>query len=212
MPSLPLLRSLILILVWALIAAVPPAHADAPAILVLGDSLSAGYGLDAQAGWVTLLQRRLADKGYPHHVVNASISGDTSSGGIARLPVALDRNHPAIVLIELGGNDGLRALPVKALRDNLGKLVDLSRAAGAQVLLLEMRIPSNYGATYTEAFTHSFTEVAQSRKIALVPFFLLSFVGKPGAFQDDNIHPSAASQPAMLDAVWPSLLPLLDKP
>ena len=187
----------------------PAARAEAPAILVLGDSLSAGYGLDAQTGWVSLLQKRLKAAGFPHRVINASTSGDTTSGGVARLPAALDRHKPAIVLIELGGNDGLRALPIKALRDNLGKLADLSRAAGAQVLLMEMRIPSNYGPKYTEGFTASFTEVAKPRKLVVVPFFLASIIGKPGAFQDDGIHPSAASQPAMLEAVWPSLLPLL---
>lgn len=195
----------------ALGATVQTARAATPAILVLGDSLSAGYGLDAQAGWVPLLQKRLAAQGYPHRVINASVSGDTTSGGLARLPAALDRHKPAIVLIELGGNDGLRGLPVKTMRANLGKLVDLSRAAGAEVLLLEMRIPPNYGPAYTESFTASFTEVAKPRKAGVVPFFLMSIVGKPGAFQDDGIHPAAISQPAMLDAVWPSLVPLLKR-
>lgn len=178
-------------------------------ILVLGDSLSAGYGLDAQTGYVALLQRRLEREAYDYRVVNASVSGDTTSGGLARLPPALDRHKPAIVLIELGGNDGLRALPLKALHDNLGKLVDLSLAAKAKVLLFEIRIPPNYGAVYTEGFTRTFSQVAAERKVPLLPFFLTSLVGVPGAFQDDGIHPSAESQPKMLDALWPGLKPLL---
>lgn len=190
----------------AAVLAAPP-----PTILVLGDSLSAGYGLDAGSGWVALLQRRLQDEGFPHKVANASVSGDTTSGGLARLPAALDRNRPQIVLIELGGNDGLRALPLKQMRANLEKLVDLSLAAKARVLLFEMRIPPNYGPAYTEGFTRSFGEVAESRKVGLVPFFLLPIVGAPGSFQDDGIHPSAASQPKMLETVWPSLLPLLER-
>jgi acyl-CoA thioesterase-1 len=175
----------------------------------LGDSLSAGYGIDADAGWVSLLQRRLREQGFAHRVVNASISGDTTSGGLARLPAALDRNQPAIVLVELGGNDGLRALPVKTMRDNLSRIIDLSEQAGARVLLFEIMIPPNYGPAYTKAFTTSFSDLASTRSVGLIPFFLSSFVGQPGAFQEDGIHPTAASQPAMLDAVWPHLKPLL---
>ncbi len=182
-----------------------------PTILVLGDSLSAGYGLDAQSGWVSLLQNKLKAEGFAHRVANASLSGDTTSGGLARLPAALDRNKPQIVLIELGGNDGLRGLPLKAMRDNLGRLVELSKAAGAQVMLLEMMIPPNYGAAYTKGFTDSFRQVADAHGAGVVPFFLASIVGQPGAFQDDGIHPTAGSQPAMTDAVWRSLQPLLTK-
>lgn len=198
----------ILLLPLALPAQAEPQPAK-PVILVLGDSLSAGYGLDAQAGYVALLQQRLDREAYSWRVVNASVSGDTTAGGLSRLPPALDRYKPAIVLIELGGNDGLRALPLKALHDNLLKLVDLSLAAKAKVLLLEMRIPPNYGAVYTEGFTRTFGQVAAERKVALLPFFLMSLVGVPGAFQDDGIHPSAESQPKMLDALWPGLKPLL---
>lgn len=216
LPSISLSRSLVLwcglllAMVPALDAAEPAAKpAASPVILVLGDSLSAGYGLDAGTGWVALLQRRLQSEGFPHRVVNASVSGDTTSGGLARLPAALDRHRPRIVLIELGGNDGLRGLPLKQLRGNLDRLVELSAAAGAQPLLLEMRIPSNYGAAYTEGFTHSFQAVATARRVPLVPFFLMSLIGQKGSFQDDGIHPSAASQPKMVEAVWPSLRPLL---
>ncbi|EIT71486.1 hypothetical protein WQQ_16230 [Hydrocarboniphaga effusa AP103] len=183
--------------------------ANQPTILVLGDSLSAGYGLDAQVGWVSLLQSKLKAEGFPHRVANASISGDTTSGGLARLPAALDRNQPQIVLIELGGNDGLRGLPLKAMRENLSTLVDKARAGGAQVLLFEIMIPPNYGAAYTKGFSDSFKQVAEAKQVPLVPFFLLPLVGKDGAFQDDGIHPSAASQPLMLEAVWPRLEPLL---
>jgi acyl-CoA thioesterase-1 len=210
MTLLPRLPSLIFILLLTLAA---PARAEPqpakPVILVLGDSLSAGYGLDAQTGYVALLQQRLDREAYDYRVVNASVSGDTTSGGLARLPPALDRYKPAIVLIELGGNDGLRALPLKPLHDNLLKLVDLSLAARAKVLLFEIRIPPNYGAVYTEGFTRTFSQVAAERKVPMLPFFLMSLVGMPGAFQDDGIHPAAASQPKMLDALWPSLKPLL---
>jgi len=206
---LPSLISILLLTLSPLLAAHAEPQPTKPVILVLGDSLSAGYGLDAQAGWVALLQRRLDTEAYDYRVVNASVSGDTTSGGLARLPPALDRHKPAIVLIELGGNDGLRALPLKAMHANLSKLVDLSLAAKAQVLVFEMRIPPNYGAVYTEGFTRTFGQVASERKVGLLPFFLMPLVGVPGAFQDDGIHPSAVSQPKMLEAVWPSLKPLL---
>lgn len=194
---------------WAPLPAAAEPPPAKPVILVLGDSLSAGYGLDAQTGWVALLQRRLDRETLDYRVVNASVSGDTTSGGLARLPAALDRHKPAIVLIELGGNDGLRALPLKTMHDNLARLVDLSLAAKARVLLFEMRIPPNYGAVYTEGFTRTFGDVARERKVGLLPFFLMPLVGVADAFQDDRIHPSAASQPKMLDAVWPGLKPLL---
>ena len=180
-----------------------------PTILVLGDSLSAGYGLDAQVGWVSLLQSKLKAEGFPHKVANASISGDTTSGGLARLPAALDRNKPQIVLIELGGNDGLRGLPLKAMRENLSTLIDKARASSAQVLLFEIMIPPNYGAAYSKGFSDSFKQVAEAKQVGFVPFFLMPLVGKDGAFQDDGIHPSATSQPVMLDAVWTHLKPLL---
>lgn len=176
-----------------------------PVILVLGDSLSAAYGLPAAQGWTALLQQRLAAQGYPHRVVNASISGDTTQGGLARLPAALQQHRPHLVLIELGGNDGLRALPVKKLRDNLRQMVRLARAAGAVPVLFEMRIPANYGAEYTLQFERSFAEVARTEDVALAPFILGGFAQDPRAFQDDGIHPNAAQQPQMLDAVWPAI-------
>lgn len=187
-------------------------QAAAPKILVLGDSLSAGYGIAVQRGWVALLQQKLRQEGYPHEVVNASISGDTTQGGLARLPAALQRHQPQYVLIELGGNDGLRGLPLKALRENLTRLVTLSRAAGAEPLLFEMRIPSNYGAEYAQQFQETFSTVARTHKLALVPFFLSAFAADPAAFQDDGIHPSERQQPRMLETAWPALRRALGAP
>ena len=181
----------------------------APKILVFGDSLGAGYGLEADKGWVTLLQQRLRKQAYPQEVINASISGETTSGGLARLPAALDQHKPAIVLIELGGNDGLRGLPAKNLRENLVAMLALSRKAGARPVLFEIRMPPNYGAVYTAAFQKAFHEAAKTAKAPLVPFFLAAIVDKPGMFQADDIHPTAAAQALLLDAVWPTLKPLL---
>ena len=186
------------------------AQGDTPVIMVLGDSLSAAYGIDARQGWVSLLEARLEEKGLPHRVVNASVSGETSSGGLARLPRLLERHAPDWVLIELGGNDGLRGLQVSELQSNLTRMVDLSREAGAQAVLFEMMIPSNYGPTYTEQFVASFTRVAKANDAPLVPFLLAEFATDSDAFLPDGIHPTAASQPAILDTVWTTLGPLLE--
>ncbi|WP_133882887.1 arylesterase [Panacagrimonas perspica] len=186
--------------------ATPP---TAPVMLVLGDSISAGYGLDAGQGWVFLLDQKLKSQGLAYKVVNASVSGETTAGGLARLPGLLTRHKPKIVLVELGGNDGLRALPVKALRSNLEQMVDLSRKAGATPVMFEMRIPENYGPAYTQAFVRTFTGVSEERKVPMVPFLLMRFASDPKFFQDDGIHPSAAAQPQILDAAWPTLQPLL---
>lgn len=179
-------------------------------ILVLGDSLSAGYGLDAGQGWVHLLEQKLRSHGLPHRVVNASVSGETTAGGLARLPALLQRHRPRLVLVELGGNDGLRALPVQALRGNLERIVDASARAGATAVLFEMRIPENYGPAYSERFVRTFGEVARTKKVPIVPFLLASIATDVRRwFQDDGIHPNALAQPRLLDAVWPSLEPLL---
>ena len=175
------------------------AERDAPVIVVLGDSLSAAYGIDARQGWVSL----------PHRVVNASVSGETTAGGLARLPRLLQRHTPDWVLIELGGNDGLRGLPVPELQRNLTRMVALSQAAGARPVLFEMMIPSNYGPAYTGQFAKSFRTVAEASGAALVPFMLAPFATDPDAFLADGIHPKAASQPAMLNVVWATLGPLL---
>lgn len=182
----------------------------APTILVWGDSLSAGYGLDAKRGWVALLDQKLKSQALDYAVVNASVSGETTSGGVARLPAALDRYHPSVVLIELGGNDGLRALPVEKMRANLETMIAAARGAGAQPVLFAMRIPSNYGPAYTERFKQTFDDLAATKKTPLVPFFLGAIAADiPRWFQDDGLHPNASAQPQLLDAVWPTLAPLL---
>lgn len=182
-----------------------PAVAADPVILVWGDSLSAAYGIPRESGWVQLLQERLRERGYPHRVVNGSVTGETTAGGLARLPAALAQHQPALVLIELGGNDGLRGLPLAQLRGNLTRLARLSRQAGAQVLLFEMRMPPNYGQAYTDGFRRAFAEVARAQGATLVPFFLEAIATDPAQFLDDGIHPSQAAQPRLLDAVWPVL-------
>ncbi len=175
----------------------------------MGDSLSAAFGIPLESGWVQLLQARLRSFGYPHHVVNASVSGETTAGGLARLPAALERHHPKIVLIELGGNDGLRSLPLKQLRGNLAQMAALAKKAGAQPILFQMRIPSNYGPAYADGFFESFRLVARQHKAPLVPFFLTSLLDQPGMFQDDGIHPTVEAQARLLDAAWPTLEALL---
>jgi acyl-CoA thioesterase-1 len=176
---------------------------------VLGDSLSAGYGIPAEQGWVSLLQRRLAERGFPHQVVNASISGDTTSGGLSRLPAALERHRPTLVILELGANDGLRGQLPLAMANNLGRMIELSRQAGAQVLLAEMRIPPNYGPSYTQKFQATFGELAKHYDILLIPFLLEGVAGNPALIQEDGLHPRAEAQPRILDNVWPVLEPLL---
>lgn len=185
--------------------------APAPVILVLGDSLSAGYGLKAGEGWVVLLQERLRQQGYGHRVVNASVSGETTAGALARLPRALKLHRPAIVVIEVGANDGLRGLPVRDLRINLAALVQRSRAAGARVLLVGVRIPPNYGARYADQFYASYRDLARREKLAFVPFLLDGIATRAESFQDDRLHPSAAAQPRLLDNVWPQLRSLLSR-
>lgn len=187
------------------------AQAAAPTILVWGDSLSAAYGINVERGWVTLLRERLKSEGYPQQVVNASVSGETTTGGLQRLPAALRQHQPKFVLIELGANDGLRGQPLATMRSNLGKMITLSRKAGATPVLFEMRIPSNYGETYIAGFQRSFTTVAKTMKLPMVPFWLGSIATDPKNFQDDGLHPTEAAQPQLLDAVWPTLKPLLKK-
>ena len=193
-----------------LLASVRDAATDeAPVILVLGDSISAAYGLSSAEGWVTLLQNRLRAQGYVHRVVNASVSGETTTGGLTRLPRALALHRPAIVVLELGGNDGLRGLPLETSRANLARMIELARAAGAQVLLLGMKMPPNYGPKYTTGFETIYATLAKQNRLSFVPFFLEKIALAPGMLQADGLHPTAAAQPAMLDAVWPTLLPLL---
>ncbi|MCB1824691.1 MAG: arylesterase [Candidatus Competibacteraceae bacterium] len=185
------------------------AHAESPVILVLGDSLSAGYGIPVEKGWVNLLQRRLAERGFPYRVVNASISGDTTSGGLSRLPAALELHRPAIVVLELGANDGLRGQPPMAMSRNLSRMIERSQQAGARVLLAEMRIPPNYGPLYAQKFQATFGELAQHYAIPLIPFLLDGVAGHPALIQDDGLHPRAEAQPRILDNVWTVLEPAL---
>jgi acyl-CoA thioesterase-1 len=192
-------------------AATPAAATPAPAILVVGDSISAGYGLAANEGWVALLQNRLKSQGYGYRVVNASVSGETTTGGLARLPRALSVHRPAIVIIELGGNDGLRGLPLETSRANLERMINLSKGAGARVLLLGMKIPPNYGARYSEGFEKVFRDLARQHKLAFEPFFLSKIALEQGMIQEDGLHPTAKAQPVMLDTMWPALKPLLTR-
>ncbi|WP_315807550.1 arylesterase [Pseudomonas sp. C9-3] len=184
-------------------------QAAAQTLLVVGDSISAGLGLDTSLGWVSLLDKRLKEQGFDYQVVNASISGDTTAGGLARLPALLSEQKPKLVVIELGGNDGLRGMAPAQLQQNLASMVDQSRQAGAKVILLGMRLPPNYGQRYTDAFAKVFDSVASEQKVPLVPFFLEGVGGVQDMMQADGIHPAVAAQPKLLDNVWPTLKPLL---
>ena len=181
-----------------------PAFASAKTILILGDSLSAGYGIDAKQGWVNLLQQRL-DQQYPkqHKVVNASVSGETTSGALARLPKLLQTYHPEIVVIELGGNDGLRGQPPQMIQKNLAQLVQLSQKQKASVLLFGMKIPPNYGTAYSSAFEKNYKVVSQQYKVKLLPFFLEGVAGHKNLIQNDQIHPNAKAQPILLNLAYP---------
>ncbi|SEL00086.1 acyl-CoA thioesterase-1 [Roseateles sp. YR242] len=193
-------------------SAARPAAAGAPRILVLGDSLSAEYGLARGTGWVALLGQRLQAQKLPADVVNASISGDTTSGGASRLPALLQQHHPTLLIIELGGNDALRGLPLNMTRDNLRAMVKAGKASGAKVLLVGMQIPPNMGPGYTRDFEAGFKTVAQEEKVPLVPFLLAGVADRPDAadwFQGDRIHPLAKAHPQMLDNVWKVLRPML---
>jgi len=183
--------------------------AAAGTVLIVGDSISAAFGLDTRLGWVTLLEQRMKDEGFTDKVVNASISGDTSAGGQARLPALLAEHKPELVILELGGNDGLRGQQPAQLQQNLASMIDRSRAAGAKVLLLGMQIPPNYGPRYTNAFKAVYSDLAAEKKVPLVPFFLEGVGGIPELMQADGLHPAAGAQGKLLENVWPTLKPLL---
>jgi acyl-CoA thioesterase-1 len=200
-----------LLILLILVAAGISAKAQAATILVFGDSISAGFGINPERGWAALLQSKLKSEGYGEQVVNASVSGETTEGGLARLPRALALHHPGIVIIELGGNDGLRALPVEQMRANLAQMAALCAAAGARVLLLGMQIPPNYGPQYTQQFGSSYGTVARDKNLPLVPFLLNGIALNPQLMQADGIHPNELGQPKLLDNVWPTLKPLLVK-
>ncbi|HSU42770.1 MAG TPA: arylesterase [Casimicrobiaceae bacterium] len=183
----------------------------APVLLVVGDSISAGYGLARGEGWVDLLAARLAREGYRQKVVNASISGDTTAGGRARLPALLREHHPSIVVIELGGNDALRGGNLDATRANLDAMVKDVLAAGAKPLLLGMQVPPNYGSAYARRFASLFADVAKAHKVPVVPYLFAGFGDDLTRFQEDRIHPKAAAETLILDNVWPALAPLLSR-
>jgi acyl-CoA thioesterase I len=205
------LRSIVFI---ALIFAVAPVSGNETSsdkhLLIMGDSLSAAYGVQTEEAWVTLLRQRLDKRGFNDwEVVNASISGETTDGGLRRLPDLLNRHQPDIVMIELGGNDGLRGFPPQVIRQNIASMVEKSQQAGADVLVVGMQIPPNYGQRYTEAFANIFPELAEQYDTELVPFFLANIYDKKGLMQDDDIHPTAEAQGQLLDNVWPVLESML---
>ena len=190
--------------------AAPPAGSAARTLLVVGDSLSAEYGLARGTGWVPLLARRMSEQ-YPNYqVVNASISGDTTSGGVARLPALLQRHQPAIVVLELGSNDALRGLSLQMTEQNLRDMAQRSRQAGARVLIVGMQIPPNYGRDYTQRFAEVFPAVAKAEQAGLVPFLMDGMATDRAMFQADGIHPNEQAQPALLDNVWAALRPMLE--
>ncbi|MDG2155907.1 MAG: arylesterase [Gammaproteobacteria bacterium] len=203
--SLVLLTALMVLLLQNPISANEPAK-----ILVLGDSLSAGYGMDISESWTTLLQNKLSELGYGYSVANASISGDTTSSGLQRLPRALKVHQPEIVIINLGGNDGLRATSIATLRANLLRMIQLSQEAGARVILAGIQIPPNYGKDYTDRFTSTFFDVAAETNAAIIPFFMKNVALNPTMMQRDNIHPTAGAQPLLLQNTWVVLEPLLN--
>lgn len=200
-------RSIIVLFLFVLAV---PAQAAERTILVMGDSLSAAYGVPTDTAWVNLLRQRLDSRGLPWAIVNASISGETTDGGQRRLPELLDKHSPEIVIIELGGNDGLRGFPPRVTRDNLADMIRQSKSAGAVPLLVGMQMPPNYGKRYTQTFAAIYPELAKEHQIPLVPFFLEGIYNRDGLMQDDGIHPTAEAQPRLLSNLWPVLSPLLE--
>ncbi len=195
----------------AAVLCLPAAHGAGRTIVVVGDSLSSGYGMAAEQSWVALLKERLVGEGYGYDVVNASIAGDTSAGGLARLPRLLTTHMPAVVVIELGGNDGLRGQPIDALRSNLSKMIEQSQRAGARVAIAAIQIPPNYGPAYTKALSGVYPELAQRFGATLVDLSLPEVAVKPELMQGDGIHPNADGQKIVFANVWRSLGPLLAK-
>jgi acyl-CoA thioesterase-1 len=176
-------------------------------LLILGDSLSAGYGIDIKKGWVNLLQQQIDED---HTIINGSISGDTTGGGLSRLPALLAKHQPDYLLIELGGNDGLRGYPLNRIKQNIASIIKLSRAHNAQAVLLEIQIPPNYGKRYTEQFRRVYKSVAKEESVALIPFMLEEVMLDKTLMQEDGIHPNEAAQPIIAQATWQQLAPILD--
>jgi acyl-CoA thioesterase I len=185
--------------------------ADTPSILVFGDSLSAGYGIDASQSWVSLLQQRLEEQGYEHEVINASVSGETTEGGATRIDTALSDFSPDLIILELGGNDGLRGIPVDRMKSNFEQIIARAKASGAAVVLLGIRIPTNYGPRYSAEFEAVFRQVSEELKIQWIDFFMEGIALNDELLQDDRIHPNAVAQPLLLDNAWPVIRAALDQ-
>ena len=183
---------------------------EPPTVLIFGDSLSAGFGIDVDQSWATLLQERLAEQGYEHRVVNASISGETTEGGAAQIKNALGTFKPELIILELGGNDGLRGFPPARIKENLETIVAEAKASGADVVLLGIRIPTNYGTRYTQAFEAVYAEVAESLSVKWIEFFMQGVALNDELLQEDRIHPNVAAQPILLDNAWPIIRATLD--
>jgi len=188
-----------------------PAFAENPKIMIYGDSLSAAYGIPQQQGWASLLQKKLSSEYYQYEVINASISGETTSGGVSRIHNALDQIKPSIIILELGANDGLRGLPIQEMTTNLNTIIQQGKKSGAKILLVGMRIPPNYGPQYTKLFSQSYVKLSQQHQIPLVPFMLENIAAKANLIQDDGLHPNATAQPLVLDNIWSHLKKLLKK-
>ncbi|MET7014015.1 arylesterase [Uliginosibacterium flavum] len=186
-------------------------NASAATLLIWGDSLSAAYGIEQNTAWPKLLEQKLQSEGYRYPVINASISGETTAGGRVRLPAALAEHKPAVVIIELGANDGLRGLPLAALRSNLDSMIRAAQGTGAKVVLIGMRMPPNFGPLYTGKFQETYAALAKERKTALLPFLFDGFATRAELFQADMLHPTSAAQPLILQNIWPVLKPLLKK-
>ena len=204
-----MVRGIALLFVWAMCGLSVHAQSEQQTIVVFGDSLSAGYRMDQEQGWVHLLAQRLEGISANYRVVNASVSGETTTGGLSRLPATLESNKPDIVILELGGNDGLRGLPVASIKENLIRMVELSEAAGAKVILAGIQIPPNYGVRYTGPFTSQFAEIAESMSLPFIPFLIDGIAQQRELMQDDGIHPKAEAQGMVLDNVWPVLADVL---
>ena len=202
----------LLVIIMSLCPAVARSAEEATnTLLVYGDSLSAAYGIQEAQGWVTLLESRLNEENWPYKLINGSVSGETTTGGLERLPKMLSNYQPDLVILELGGNDGLRGLPLETLKANLKKMISLIRAAGGEVLLTGIQIPPNYGPRYTEPFFSLYTEISEEDSLALVPFLIDGIPQQPELMQNDGIHPKAEAQIMILDNVWPYLEPMLSR-
>lgn len=200
-----LLKLVISLLGFSFVALPVTAMAENPKILIYGDSLSAAYGIAQQQGWPTLLKKKLADNHYQYDVINASISGETTSGGLSRLTNTLAKFKPAIIILELGANDGLRGLPLEDMAQNLSTMITISKRSKAKILLIGMKIPPNYGPRYTASFSQTYNQLSKKYKISFVPFMLKNIAAQPTLMQGDGLHPNALGQSMILDNIWPKL-------